>query len=74
MLQSLAERMQRKQQTFQQMAQGAMNSYMQMFNTPLSYAQKGAQIAQEDIPESTERSTVRDPKEDQYRRSAGQSS
>jgi hypothetical protein len=57
------------------MVQESMNTYMQMFNIPHSYLQEGMRLAQEDTPGSPqERSTGRDPKEDQYRRSSGQSS
>jgi hypothetical protein len=41
MLQTLAEQIQRQQQTSQQMTQEVMSSYSQLFNIPLSYAQKG---------------------------------
>jgi hypothetical protein len=59
----------------QQMGQESMSTFMQMFNIPHSYLQAGMRLAQEDTPGSPqERSTQRDPKEDQYRRSAGQSS
>src|SRR5918998_1688680 len=73
--QMFQQQAQQQQQSFQQMTQEIMNTYMQMFNIPLSYAQEGMRIAQEDTPGSLqERSAGRDPKEDQYRKSAGQSS
>jgi hypothetical protein len=57
------------------LAQESMNTFMQMFNIPHSYLQAGMRLSREDTPGSPqERSTGRDPKEDQYRRSAGQSS
>jgi signal transduction histidine kinase len=66
---------QQQQQAFQQMAQESMNTFMQMFNIPHSYLQAGMRLAREDTPGiPQERSTGRDPKEDQYRRNAGQSS
>src|SRR5215208_5132139 len=69
------EQAQQQQQTFQQQVQESMNTYMQMFNIPHSYLQEGMRLAQEDTPGSLqERSTGRDPKEDQYRRSSGKSS
>src|SRR5215208_6137065 len=37
---------QQQQQTFQQQAQESTNTFMQMFNIPLSYAQEGLQSAQ----------------------------
>src|SRR5215216_1676151 len=37
---------QQQQQTFQQMVQESTNTFMQMFNIPLSYAQEGLQSAQ----------------------------
>src|SRR5215203_866602 len=37
---------QQQQQTFQQMVQESTNTFMQMFNIPLSYAQDGLQMAQ----------------------------
>ena len=46
MLQALAEQIQRQQQNSQQMIQELMNTYMQMFNIPFSYAQEGLQMAQ----------------------------
>jgi signal transduction histidine kinase len=73
--QMFQQQAQQQQQSFQQMVQESMNTFMQMFNLPHSYAQEGMRLAQENAAESSqERSTVRDPKEDQYRRSAQQSS
>ncbi|HZB84485.1 MAG TPA: hypothetical protein VE288_16730 [Rubrobacteraceae bacterium] len=73
--QNFQQQAEQQQQAFQQMAQEAMNTYMQMFNIPHSYLQEGMRIAQEgpsgSLQEGNER---RDPKEDQYRRSSGQSS
>ena len=37
---------QQQQQAFQQMVQESTNTFMQMFNIPLSYAQQGLQTAQ----------------------------
>jgi len=55
--------------------QESMNTYMQMFNIPHSYLQEGMRLAQQDVPQTPqERSGGGDPKEDQYRKSAGQSS
>ena len=47
-MQNLAE--QAQQQSFQQMMQESMNTYMQMFNIPASYLQEGMRLAQEDTP------------------------
>jgi len=74
--QMFQQQAQQQQQSFQQAVQESMNTFMQMFNIPHSYVQEGLRIAQEDAPASSQdrTSTVRDPKEDQYRRSAQQSS
>jgi signal transduction histidine kinase len=73
--QMFQQQAQQQQQAFQQMAQESMNTFMQMFNIPHSYLQEGMRLAQKDAPGSPqERSTGRDPKEEQYRRSTGQSS
>src|SRR5918999_1418611 len=73
--QMFQQQAQQQQQTFQQMVQESMNTYMQMFNIPHSYLQEGMRLAQEDTPGTPqEGSRGGDPKEDQYRRSAGQSS
>src|SRR5829696_1773202 len=62
-----------QQQTLQQTLQQSMNTYLQMFNLPHSYLQEGMRLAQEYTPGSPQESGAgRDPKEDQYRRSAGQ--
>src|SRR5215216_4060692 len=74
-LQQWMEQAQQQQQSFQQMVQESMNTYLQMFNLPHSYLQEGMRLAQEYTPGSPQESGAgRDPKEDQYRRSAGQSS
>jgi hypothetical protein len=49
-MQQLSEQILKQQQSFQQMAQEAMNTYMQMFNIPHSYLQEGMRITQEDTP------------------------
>jgi signal transduction histidine kinase len=68
--QMFQQQAQQQQQSFQQMAQETTNTFMQMFNIPHSYLQEGMRIAQEDTAGNLqERSTGRDPKEDQYRRS-----
>ena len=46
MIQTHIEQTQQQQQAFQQMAQEMTNSYMQLFNIPVSYAQQGLQTAQ----------------------------
>jgi hypothetical protein len=46
MLQTLAEQIQRQQQTFQQMTQEVLTTYTQLFNIPVSYAQEGLRSAQ----------------------------
>ncbi|MDP8926910.1 MAG: hypothetical protein M3M97_08410 [Actinomycetota bacterium] len=72
-MQALSEQILKQQQSFQQMVQESMNTYLQMFNIPHSYLQEGMRLAQEDTPGSPQESGAgRDPKEDQYRRSAGQ--
>ena len=69
------EQAQQQQQAFQQMVQESMNTYMQMFNIPHSYLQEGMRLAQQDAPGTPqERSGGGDPKEDQNRESAKQSS
>ncbi|MDQ3860209.1 MAG: hypothetical protein M3266_01355 [Actinomycetota bacterium] len=73
--QTFQQQAQQQQQSFQQMVQELMNTYMQMFNIPHSYLQEGMRLAQQDAPGTPqERSGGGDPKEDQYRKSAGQSS
>jgi CRP-like cAMP-binding protein len=44
--QSFQQQAQQQQQSFQQMTQEIMNSYSQLFNIPLSYAQEGLRDAQ----------------------------
>src|SRR5829696_7510099 len=71
--QTFQQQAQQQQQSFQQMVQESMNTYLQMFNLPHSYLQEGMRLAQEYTPGSPQESGAgRDPKEDQYRRSAGQ--
>src|SRR5215203_3588143 len=73
--QTFQQQAQQQQQAFQQMVQETMNTYLQMFNIPHSYLQEGMRLAQQDAPQTPqERSGGGDPKEDQYRKSAGQSS
>jgi hypothetical protein len=73
--QTFQQQAQQQQQSFQQMVQESMNTYLQMFNLPHSYLQEGMRLAQQDAPGTPqERSGGGDPKEDQYRKSAGQSS
>jgi arsenate reductase-like glutaredoxin family protein len=43
--QAFQQQAQQQQQAFQQMTQEVMNTYAQLFNIPLSYAQKGLQDA-----------------------------
>src|SRR5215207_6033766 len=45
-MQSLAEQIQKQQQTSQQMTQEVMNTYLQLLNIPLSYAKEGLRDAQ----------------------------
>ena len=69
------EQAQQQQPSFKQMVQESMNTYLQMFNIPHSYLQEGMRLAQQDAPGTPqERSGGGDPKEDQYRESAKQSS
>ncbi len=73
--QTFQQQAQQQQQSFQQMVQESMNTFMQMFNIPHSYLQEGMRLAQQDAPQTPqERSGGEDPKEDQYRESAKQSS
>src|SRR5918996_669906 len=44
-MQSLAEQIQKQQQTFQRMIQEVLGSYSQLFNIPLSYAKEGLRDA-----------------------------
>ena len=74
-MQQLSEQIQKQQQNSQQMMQELINTYMQLFNIPHSYLPEGMRLAQQDAPQTPqERSGGGDPKEDQYRKSAGQSS
>ena len=73
--QTFQQQAQQQQQSLQQMFQETMNTYLQMFNIPHSYLQEGMRLAQQDAPGTPqERSGRGDPKEDQYRESAKQSS
>ena len=45
-MQSLAEQIQKQQQYSQQMTQELMNTYMQLLNTPISYAKESLKDAQ----------------------------
>jgi Skp family chaperone for outer membrane proteins len=44
--QTFQQQARQQQQSFQQMSQEVMNTYMQLFNIPLSYAQEGLRTAQ----------------------------
>ena len=46
MQQTFQQQAQQQQQAFQQMVQKSTNTFMQMFNIPVSYAQEGLQMAQ----------------------------
>jgi hypothetical protein len=50
-----------------------MNTFMQMFNIPHSYAQEGMRLAQEDTP-GTPQEEIQDQARKTQRRSSGQSS
>ena len=74
-MQQLSEQIQKQQHNSQQMIQELMNTYLQLLSTPHSYLQEGMRLAQQDAPGTPqERSGGGDPKEDQYRKSAKQSS
>src|SRR5829696_10461870 len=45
-MQSLAEQIQKQQQSFQQMTQEVMSTYSQLFNIPISYAKEDLRDAQ----------------------------
>ena len=45
-MQSLAEKIQKRQQYSQQLTQELMNTYSQLWNIPLSYAKEGLKDAQ----------------------------
>jgi hypothetical protein len=51
-MQQLSEQIHKQQQSFQQMVQETMNTYIQMFNIPHSYLQEGMRLAQEDTPQT----------------------
>ncbi len=46
-MQSMADQIQRQQQTFQQMMQESINSYMQLLNTPPFYVSEQSQEGQQ---------------------------
>ncbi len=50
---------QQQQQAFQQMVQESTNTFMQMFNIPVSYAQEGLQMAQRATAEDQSRASTR---------------
>src|ERR671912_2649012 len=54
MLQTLAEQIQRQQQTSQQMVQEMMNTYMQLLNTPGSYLSSQAEQQQQTLQQSAQ--------------------
>src|SRR5215217_3679530 len=54
-MQSLAEQIQKQQQTSQQMTQELMNTYMQLLNTPGSYLSGQAQQQQQTIQQTAQR-------------------
>src|SRR5829696_2245298 len=54
-MQSLAEQIQKQQQTSQQMIQELMNTYMQLLNTPGSYLSGQAQQQQQTIQQTAQR-------------------
>ena len=59
-MQSVADQMQRQQQTFQQMMQESMNSYVQLLNTPPFYVsqqprEEGKRAAQQTFHQASER-------------------
>jgi hypothetical protein len=51
-MQSLAEQIQKQQQTSQQMTQGLMNTYMQLLNTPGSYLSGQAEQQQQTLQQT----------------------
>jgi exonuclease VII large subunit len=53
-MQSLAEQIQKQQQTSQQMTQELMNTYMQLLNTPGSYLSGQAQQQQQTIQQTAQ--------------------
>src|ERR671912_2072087 len=54
MLQTLAEQIQRQQQTSQQMVQEMMNTYMQLLNTPGSYLSSQAEQQQQTLQQTAQ--------------------
>ncbi len=58
-MQSVADQIQRQQQTFQQMMQESINSYMQLLNTPPFYlsepSQEDQQAAQQAFQQASQR-------------------
>src|SRR5215204_3985900 len=66
--QTLQQQAQQQQQSFQE----TMNTYMQMFNIPHSYAQEGMRLAQEDTL-GTPQEEISDEIRRTNRRSEGQS-
>jgi hypothetical protein len=54
MLQTLAEQIQRQQQTSQQMVQEMMNTYMQLLNTPGSYLSGQAEQQQQTLQQTAQ--------------------
>ena len=58
-MQSMADQIQRQQQTFQQMMQESINSYMQFLNTPPFYvseqSQEGQQATQQAFQQASQR-------------------
>src|SRR5215217_3850864 len=71
--QMFQQQAQQQQQSLQQMFQESTNTFMQMFNIPLSYAQEGMRLAQEDTP-GTPQEEIQDQVRKTQRRSSGQSS
>src|SRR5688572_32348238 len=53
-MQSLAEQIQRQQQTSQQMIQELMNTYMQLLNTPGSYLSGQAEQQQQSLQQTAQ--------------------
>ncbi len=58
-MQSMADQIQRHQQTFQQMMQDSMNSYMQLLNTPpfsvSELSQEGQQATQQTFQQASQK-------------------
>jgi paraquat-inducible protein B len=53
-MQSLAEQIQKQQQTSQQMTQELMNTYMQLLNTPSSYLSEQAEQQQQTLQQTAQ--------------------